>query len=215
MPTFRYEPKYRNDKSALSEGWHPAYLLAITDEDKNPKWRNFETAPRIWRWHFAVWEVPTLIGRQDPEHQTAASEQVFSPGGNGFSPSKAYAWTRELLGRDIHPMEDIDMDGLARANPIPCRIKVVRSGEYVNVKDLEGATTSGFDGAHLLTPALRATLAAMVQAGLMVERDHRPPISGGTPVPATPVTIPPSPPVPTAAQGGTQIPLIKPGLPRF
>jgi hypothetical protein len=200
MPEFHYEPRSTNDKSALSAGWHPAFLLAITDDPKPASWRNADTHPRIWRWHFAVWEVATLIGRQSPEHQTAASEQKFSPGGGSapgggkFSPSKAWEWTKELLGRDIHPGERINLDVVARQNPIPCRIKIERAGDYANIKDLEHARQAWPDAEQALTPEVRATLAQMLET-LQGEPAAAAPSS---PAPA------PQPPPPGMQSWGTQ-----------
>jgi hypothetical protein len=156
MPEFFYEPRSTNDKSTLSTGWHPAFLIAIGDDAKPSTWRDVDIRPRIWRWHYVVWEVATLIGRQPPEHQTATSEQTFSPGGRQYGPSKAWRWTRDLLDREIQPSERVNLDVIARQNPIPCRIKVERNGDWANIKDLESARTSWPEGATALTPEVRA-----------------------------------------------------------
>lgn len=161
MPEFSYEPRTVNDKSALSEGWKPAFLLAITDEETPAKWQMAEKSPRMWRWHFAVWEVPTLIDRQGPEHQTAPSSKTFSPGGK-YQPSKAYVWTCELLGRQIQPGERVSLDPLL---PVPCRVKIRRKDEYANIVDLEKWP----EGQALLTADVRANLLTwwqQVQAGV-------------------------------------------------
>jgi hypothetical protein len=162
MPEFVYEPKPRNDRSALSAGWHPGFLVAITDGVKPPTWRNADIKPRIWLWHYVVWEVATLIGRQPPEHLIATSEQTFSPGGAQFSASKAWTWTRELLDREIQPAERVNLDALARQHPIPCRVKIERNGEWANIKDVESARKSWVEGATALTPEVRMVIAEIV-----------------------------------------------------
>jgi hypothetical protein len=197
MPEFTYEPRSTNDKSTLSAGWHPAFLLAITDEPKPPTWRNVETHPRIWRWHFAVWESATLIGRQAPEHQTAASEQKFSPGSKNYPPSKAWIWTGELLDHEIHPGERIDLDALARQNPIPCRIKIERAGDYANIKDLEHARKSWTDAAQYLTADVRAAVAQLLE------------LANGQQAPAAP----PQPPQPQPGMQSWGSPPLQPQAP--
>jgi hypothetical protein len=169
MPTFTSTPPGSGTgRSTLSEGWHPGFLLAITDEVTPRTWKMVEKSPRFWRWHFAVWEVPTLIGRQDPEHQSAPSSQTFSPGGQ-YQASKAYVWTCELLGRQVQPGESVDLDPLM---PLPCRIKIRRNGEYANIVDLEKWP----DGGPFLTPEIRAQLTAVMTT---------PPASDPPPLPET------------------------------
>ena len=134
MPQMSYVPKSMNDKSSLTDGWHPAYLLAITDEATPPTWAMFPKSPRMYRWCFAVWERPEqVLAHEEPERQTAPSSQAFSPKGRQPA-SKAYLWTAELLGRQIQPGEAVDVDPLL---PLPCRVKVARNGEYANIMDLE------------------------------------------------------------------------------
>src|SRR5262245_31851053 len=130
MPEMGYETRSFNDRSALSNGWHPAYLLAIEDEATPQGWKMFAQSPRMWRWHYAVWEVPGLIGRQAPEHQSAPSSQKFAPRGkNGNPASKAYTWTCALIGHVIMPGERVNLDALM---PIPCRVKIERNNDYAN-----------------------------------------------------------------------------------
>ena len=170
MPEFSYESRTINDKSALTEGWKPAFLLAISDEETPPQWQMAKQSPRMWRWHFSVWEVSTLIGRQAPEHQTAPSSKTFSPGGK-FQPSKAYLWTKELLGRDIQSGERVSLDPLM---PITCRVKIRRNNEYANIVDLERWP----DGTAQLTPECRANLLLwwqQVQSGAREAAEPAPP----------------------------------------
>lgn len=182
MPMMTYEPKSSyNDKSVLSNGWHPGYLLAIEDQPKPPSWKNYEQAPRIWRWVFAVWEVPGLIGNQAPERQTAASEQKFAPAGKlrdggTRSASKAYTWTQELLGREIQPGECVDLDPLM---PLPCRIKMERNGEYVNIKDIERWP----EGQALLTEAIKAQLRTLLDRGNEAQPAPQQPAMAPAPTP--------------------------------
>jgi len=206
MPEFFYEPRSINDRSTLSAGWHPAFLIAIGDEAKPPTWRNVDIKPRIWRWHYAVWEVATLIGRQPPEHQTATSETTFSPGSSKFPPSKAWTVTRELLDREIQPSERINLDAIARQNPIPCRIKVERNGEWANIKDVEHARKSWPDAAQYLTPEVRAYIAQLV-----AEIDTAQATQTAPPTPPQP--SPPQGPPPGMQSWGSPPPAVPPQTP--
>ena len=154
MPSMTYTPKTYNDPSALSPGWHPAFLLEIADEPTPEGWKMYEKSPRLWRWRFACWEVPTLIDRQAPERQSAVSSQAFTPKGRQPA-SKAYLWTSALLGRQIPPGETVNLDPLM---PIPCRVKVERANEYANILDVEASP----DLAQYLTDAFKAHLAAFL-----------------------------------------------------
>lgn len=180
MPEFSYEPRTVNDKSALTEGWKPAFLYAIVDEETPAQWKMAEQSPRMWRWQFCVWEVQTLIGKQAPERQSAPTSQKFSPGGK-FQPSKAFVWTCELLGRQIQPGERVNLDGLL---PLPCRVKIRRNGEYANVVDLEKWP----DGAQALTPEFKAQLQAFLAETFTPETQPQPqpPYQPPAPTPAAP-----------------------------
>lgn len=147
MPSMSYTPKSINDKSQLTDGWHPAFLLAITDEPTPEGWQMAKTSPRMWRWTFAVWASPDVIDTVAPERQSAPSSQSFTPKGKNPA-SKAYSWTRELLGRDILPGEVIDLDPFL---PLSCRVKVARNGEYANIVDLEAWQ-------HMISPGMREAL---------------------------------------------------------
>jgi hypothetical protein len=181
-PEFAYEPKSFNDKSVLTDGWHPAFLLAITDEPTPEGWAMYAQSPRMWRWHFGVWATPEAIATQAPEHQSAPSSQKFTPKGRQPA-SKAYEWTTYLLGRQIAPGERVNLDPLL---PVPCRVKVARKDEYANIKDLEAWP----EGAGYLTPALRATLATLLEPG----QDAPPKASTSSPAtpPAAAAYQPPS-----------------------
>src|SRR5262245_12181321 len=154
MPQMSYTPKTYNDITALSAGWHPAYLLEMADEPTPESWKMYDQSPRLWRWRFAVWEVPTLIDRQKPERQSAVSSQKFTPKGRQPA-SKAYSWTAALLGRQIPPGEVVNLDPLM---PIPCRVKVELSNQYANIVDVEPCP----DITQYLTPAMRQSLAAFL-----------------------------------------------------
>ena len=151
MPVMSNTPKVSNDKSSLLDGWHPAFLLAIQEEDTPPSWKMAEKSPRMYRWKFAVWSHPDRIATENPERQSAPSSTTFSPKGKNPA-SKAYTWTAELLGRQIMPGESVDLDPLL---PLPCRVKVSRNGEYANIMDVERWP----EGAQALTPALKGLLA--------------------------------------------------------
>ena len=150
LPDMTYEPRSYNDKSALTDGWHPAFLLTITDEPTPETWKMYAKSPRLWRWQFAVWAKPEDIPHMPPERQTTPSAQKFTPKGNQPA-SKAYLWTCELLGRQVPPGEHVNLDPLM---PLPCRVKVSRNNEYANIMDLE----AWVGGSQYLTPDMRVKL---------------------------------------------------------
>lgn len=197
MPDMTYQPIAYNDKSALTDGWHPAYLLAITDEPTPESWKMFAQSPRMWRWHFCVWATPDQITQQaQPERQSAPSSQKFTPKGKQPA-SKAYAWTSALLQRQIPPGECVNLDPLM---PLPCRVKVSRNGEYANIIDLEAWP----EGTQQLTPEFKHKLVQFYE--------HPTPAVASTGSPAqTPQAaayVPPPPPVAPGMQSwgttGTQ-----------
>jgi hypothetical protein len=182
--SFGYDPLSTNDRSQLTEGWHPAFLVQVTEEDTPTTWQMYAKSPRRWVFHFAIWEATQHIGRQAPEHQSASTSKTFSPGGK-YQPSKAYVWTCELLDRRIPPGERIDPNDFV---PLPCRLKILRHDkdgnpmEYANIKDLEKWP----DGKQFLTPDLHQNLHVWMQQKL----------AGPAPTTASPAT----PPVQTAPQ---------------
>jgi hypothetical protein len=121
--------------SALSEGWHPGFLIHISEEPTPPDWQMFKQSPMMWRWHLVLWEVPTLIDKQAPEHQSGLTSAKFSPKGK-FQASKAYLWTKQLLGRDTPPGQSVNWDTLY---PVPCRVKVERTPgkDFIKILDVE------------------------------------------------------------------------------
>jgi hypothetical protein len=183
MPEMGYETRTYNDPSALTDGWHPAFLLAQTDEATPETWVMYAQSPRLWRWHFAVWEDPTRIAGHDPERQSAVSSQKFTPKGRQRA-SKAYSWAVALLGRQIPPGERVNLDALM---PIPCRVKVERKDEYANIVDLEACP----ELTTYLTPELRLMLQIVLARGSNGE---------GGPTP----TRQPKPPQPPPSQAGRQ-----------
>lgn len=193
-PEMSYEPRAYNDPSSLSLGWHPAFLLAITDEATPDGWMMHATSPRMWRWWFAVWSEPTLIAQVAPERQSAVSSQKFTPKGRQPA-SKAYLWTCALLRKQIQPGERVNLDPLM---PLPCRVKIERKEQYANIIDVEPWP----EGQTLVTPDLTAKLLALVTP------PEEPPATH--PVPAQ---TPPRPPVPQPAVqgwGGTVAPSASP-----
>jgi len=151
-----YTQRALNDKSLLTDGWHPAFLVAITDEPTPESWKMFKASPRMWRWQFVVWSEPSQIGTQPPERQSAPSSQSFTPKGTKNPASKAYQWTTELLARQIQPGESVDLDPLM---PLPCRVKISRNGEYANIIDLE----LWREGQRLVNEAFRQQLRAFLE----------------------------------------------------
>jgi hypothetical protein len=121
--------------SALTEGWHPGFLIHISEEPTPADWQMFKQSQTMWRWHFVLWEVPTLIDRQAPEHQSGLTSTKFSPKGK-FQASKAYTWTAQLLRQQIAPGQSVNWDTLY---PVPCRVKVERTPgkDFVKVLDVE------------------------------------------------------------------------------
>lgn len=120
-----------NDPSNLTEGWKPALLLDITEEDTPQSFQMYQSSPRMWRYHFAVWQDPSQVGQYAPEHQTAPASKKLKPAGRAPA-SKAYLWNCELLGREIMPGESGTLNF-----PVPCRVKIKRKDIYANVMDLE------------------------------------------------------------------------------
>jgi hypothetical protein len=181
--------------SALSEGWHPGFLIHISEEPTPPDWQMFKQSPTMWRWHFLVWEVPTLIDRQSPEHQSGLTSAKFSPKGK-YQASKAYTWTRQLLGRDIPPGQSVNWDTLY---PVPCRVKVERTPgkDFIKILDIE-AWPEGQPFTVSMAEPLRLARAEAVAAPVPVIPPQ------GTPAPAAAgaqpwMTQPPPPPQPPAA----------------
>jgi hypothetical protein len=174
-------------ESALTEGRHPGYLLNITEEPTPPEWPMAKSSPQLWRWHFALWEVPGLIEHHTPELQTGITSTKFAPKGK-FQASKAYVWTCQLLQRQIAPGESVNYDPLY---PLPCSVRVTREvgKDYVKIVDVEAWP----EGAALLTDTLRAAL-----KDLVAQSPTPPPDSGTSPVPVR--TPPPAP----APQPGMQ-----------
>ena len=193
MPVMEYQPRTINDRSSLTEGWHPAFLLAIEDEATPDTWQMFAQSPRMWRWKFAVWATPEAIAQTPPERQSAPSSQKFTPKGRQPA-SKAYSWTVALLGRQIPPGEAVNLDP---SLPLPCRVKVERSQDYANIKDIEMWS----EGTQYLTPTLRTLLQQLIDE------------AGPSGVPTQPPqSLPPSPPTPAMTQyGGTTAQPIPPG----
>ena len=158
MPTFSYTPRMFSDASALPEGLHPAFLVAVTDEETPEGWQMREKSPRMWRWYFAVYDNVQVIPHVRPELQSTVSSQTFSPGGK-YQPSKAYVWAVALLNRQIGKGEKIDIDAML---PLACELYISRRDkqgtpvEQAIIKDL----VAWGDGAQYLTPELKARLAA-------------------------------------------------------
>jgi hypothetical protein len=166
--------------SALTEGRHPGYLITITTEVTPPDWPMAKSSPQMYRWHFALWEVPGLIERQSPELQTGITSIKFAPKGK-YQASKAYTWTTQLLGYQIAPGGSVDYDALF---PVPCSVRVTREPgkDYIKIVDVEAWP----EGAALLTDTLRMALTDLLA---------QPPTPAPAPAPA-PTPAPASAPAP-------------------
>src|SRR5215468_10778909 len=139
MPQFHRTTTTINDVSNLNPGDHPAFLMAILDEDTPETWTMYQQSPRMWRWHFAIYSSEAALGQEVPELQSTVSSQKFSPPVKNFSASKAYRFVKALLNRDIPRAETVDLDPLL---PLPCRVIVSRKDkdgnpiEFANIDDL-------------------------------------------------------------------------------
>ena len=213
MPTFTYTPHTINDKSSLSPGMHPAFLVAIVSEPTPPGWEMAKKSPVMFRWQFAVWEsAQALAAGVAPERQSMVSSTAFTPKGN-FQASKAYQWTSILLGREPAMGENIDLDSLL---PLPCQLMVLRTDKLG--KPTEYANLSGLfpwpDGPPYRTPAFCVKLAAFMAAPQEERGDAQGP---SQPQHAQPARQPQAMPPPAASPAGwpTQQPqqAILPGLP--
>jgi hypothetical protein len=130
--SFSYEVRTINDPSNLTEGWKPAFLLDVTTEPTPDSFYQMkEKHATMNRWHFAVWQSVDQIGHVSPEHQTAPSSPIMSPGGRNPA-SKKFLWMKELLGVELVPGQQYDL-----TPPVPCRVKIKRKEIYANVMDLE------------------------------------------------------------------------------
>lgn len=189
--------------STLTEGWHPAFLIHISEEATPPDWQMAKQSPTMYRWHFCVWEVPTLMTQQPPEQQSGLTSTKFAPKGR-FQASKAYVWTTQLLGRQIAPGESVNYDQLY---PLPCRVKVSRDPgkDYVKIVDVE-AWPDGQQG----LPTLKDALLRAREALLQIPPPPAPVAAQQTPPPAQAQTTPPAmatwgnpatPPAPAATAG--------------
>jgi hypothetical protein len=162
MPDFEYTPRTTNDKSTLTETWHPAFLVAIQDEPTPESWQMYAKSPRMWRWQFAVFNDAATLLQTAPERQSTVTSQKFSPGGGQAQAAKAYVFTCKLLGRQIQPGERVNLDPLM---PLPCEVLVNRRDklgqmiEYANITDLRPWP----DGQQYVTDAMKQALAALGQ----------------------------------------------------
>ena len=173
--------------SNLSDGWHPAYLLHISEEATPGDWQMHAQSPMMWRWHFSVWETPNAMHRE-PEVQSGLTSAKFSPKGR-YQASKAYLWACALLGRQIQAGESIDYDPLF---PLPCRIKTTKEPgkDFVKVTDVE----SWPEG----QPALAPIKDALLSLRAIILQQPPPVIPPAAPQPAAATPAPSQPPAPVA-----------------
>jgi hypothetical protein len=166
-----------NPPSALSDGWHPAYLLHISEEATPDDWQMHDQSPRMWRWSFATWESPQTM-QSEPEVQSSLTSTKFSPKSR-FPASKSYLWACALLGRVIQRGETVSFDSL---DPLPCRIKTEKraEGDFIKVLELEPWP----EGAQLL-PSLKAMLLQLREQVRQQPPPVIPPLAPQQPPPAT------------------------------
>jgi hypothetical protein len=146
--------------SKLTAGWHPASLLDITEEATPADWVMAKQSPTLYRWWFATWEAPGLIGQQEPEVQSGITSTKFTPKGR-FQASKAYSWSCQLLQRQLPAGAGVDWD---EHLPLACRIKVSREAgkDYVKIEDVDAWPdgAQAFATVQALLQQLRAEIAA-------------------------------------------------------
>lgn len=197
-PFMMYQPRTINDHSQLDEGWHPAALVAIDEEDANPLWdsvqkyqadNHTDAVPRMWRWKFALWDTVADLSSSVPEMASKVTSKKFSPGGR-YQASTAYVWTKNLLNRPPQPGEAIDLWAML---PLACMVKVGRTNkdgeliEYANIENVRAWP----EGQQHFPQAMKDRLAnwyAMKNAQV-----YQPP---STPMTQTPMAEPPLAPAP-------------------
>jgi hypothetical protein len=122
--------------SQLTQGWHPGYLIHISEETTPDGWKMKDKSPTMWRWHFVVWENPqTLQSGMAPEQQSGITSAKFSPKGQ-YVASKAWTWTTQILNRTFATGETVDW---TQHFPAPCRIKASRGEgkDYIKIEGVE------------------------------------------------------------------------------
>lgn len=177
MPTMTNRPPVA--PSALTPGRHPGYLLQIVEEPTPEGWPMAEKSPTLYRWFFALWEVPTLVDRQAPELQTGITSTKFAPKGK-FQASKAFTWTSQILNKTIAPGESVNLDPML---PLPCSVKVSRDPgkDFVKIEDVEAWP----EGAALLTEPMKQAL-----KDVLAHPPEPPPVAAPPAPPPTPTPQP-------------------------
>lgn len=200
--SFEYNPRTFSDPSALPEGLHPAFLLQVVDEETPAGWQMAAKSPRMWRFYFAVWDNPSVVGVVEPELQSQVCSQTFSAGGK-YQASKAYLNMKACLNRDIERGERMDPNALV---PLPCQLYISRYDknntpiDFANVKDVKPWP----QGTALLTADLKAKLLAWWQTkqqGLALPEPPTPPAPTLTPPPAA-APAPVAPATPATQKAG-------------
>jgi hypothetical protein len=203
--------------SILTDGWHPGFLLHISEEPTPPDWQMFAQSPTMYRWHFVLWENPDAIPAEAPEHQSGLTSTKFSPKGR-YQASKAYTWAVQVLRRQIGPGEEVDWDTLY---PVPCRVKVERTPgkDFIKVIDVE-AWPEGQPFTVSLAEPLRRARAEAVDAPAPVIPPVQPPTPAAPGLPsaaavqqgwgARPATTTQAPPAPAPAPPAAPAPAPQP-----
>ena len=187
--------------SSLSDGWHPGFLIHISEEPTPPDWQMYQQSQTMWRWHFVVWQEPAVVTTQPPEMQSGLTSAKFSPKGR-YQASKAYTWTKQILGRDIPPGQSVDWDTLY---PAPCRVKVERQTgkDFIKVLDVEAWPDGGVVAQALTEPLTRARAEAIAAPPPVIPpMDRANQSTSSPPVPAA--ALAPQPPATSMQSWGTQ-----------
>src|SRR5262245_6145046 len=99
MPAIKAAKASAAEPTNLMPGIHPAFLLAMTDEVTPEDWLMAKQGnPRMFAWHFAIYQSAAGIGREIPEYVLGYSTQKATFGGKRMS--KLYEWTTTLIGRN-------------------------------------------------------------------------------------------------------------------
>lgn len=127
--------------SALRHGWHPGYLLRVQEEPK-PEFMKLSPQDTAYAWYCALWQGPGDVASGQPEEHIAYTSPTFNSGGGTtkdgkpMSPSTAYRWVSDILGR---PLGADEQPELCEQGPMPVRVKVERTDgkDFIRIRDFE------------------------------------------------------------------------------
>ena len=131
------------EPSKLEDGWHPAFLIHIAEQETPAEWQM--KTPTYWRWHFAIYD-------QKPEGEFEKRDGISSA---SFSPkSKAFQWVKGMLGQKLDVGQSVD---LAPMFPIPCRVKTeINEQGFLKILDLDKAEFEASDDIKAVTAKMRS-----------------------------------------------------------